>query len=373
MLKVRTWSKKNKIVGKPPLGCQLCALGSKLVIFITGKCPFNCYYCPVSTQRKADVIFANEQKIDAVEEAIDEAKQINALGASITGGEPTLKIERTLNYIQRLKEEFGKEFHIHLYTARAIPNEELEMLYSVGLDEIRFHFPQLKKSEEIEKSIKEAAKHSWKVGIEIPAIPGKNLEIEHIVEFAIKNKLDFVNLNEFEFAETNYKNLRKRDFRPVSNTQSAVKGSKELALKILKKFRKSNITLHFCSSVYKDRIQLRNRFIRRAKNYAKKHDWITKEGLIVRGRIIVDKKEDIKDILKYMKNELYVSEDMLSTEIEKKAIYTSSLIIKETAEILKNKFEDKISQIAIIEQYPMENGFITYLDPLFEKSHISTE
>lgn len=125
--------------------------------------------------------------------------------------------------------------------------------------------------------------------------------------------------------------------------------------------------------MYKDRIQLRNRFIRRAKNYAKKHDWITKEGLIVRGRIIVDKKEDIKDILEYMKNELYVSEDMLSAEIEKKAIYTSSLIIKETAEILKNKFEDKISQIAIIEQYPMENGFITYLDPLFEKSHISTE
>jgi hypothetical protein len=154
-------------------GCKQCVQGRKTVLYITGVCPRDCYYCPLSEQKKDnDVMYANERKVTTVAEIIDECKLSGSKGIGITGGDPLCRIERTVDTIKRLKKEFGKNFHIHLYTSLdLLTKERLKKLFSSGLDEIRVH-PDLDDTK-LWGQILLLKELSWTVGIEIPTIPGK--------------------------------------------------------------------------------------------------------------------------------------------------------------------------------------------------------
>ena len=75
----------------------MCSRGSKLVILITGLCPANCFYCPLSFKKGGkDVIYADEWMLndeDDVEKLIQEAIYIESEGAGITGGDPLKEAE----------------------------------------------------------------------------------------------------------------------------------------------------------------------------------------------------------------------------------------------------------------------------------------
>ena len=61
MKKTAYYSWKN---GTLPKGCQMCVKGQKLVLFVTGLCPRNCFYCPISEKKhKKDVVYADEWPI----------------------------------------------------------------------------------------------------------------------------------------------------------------------------------------------------------------------------------------------------------------------------------------------------------------------
>ena len=99
----------------------MCAEGAKLVVLITGLCPASCFYCPLSMKKQGkDVIYADEWKLKNekdTEKLLLESEYIKATGAGITGGDPLLVWRRTQKYIALLKENFGKSFHVHLYTS----------------------------------------------------------------------------------------------------------------------------------------------------------------------------------------------------------------------------------------------------------------
>lgn len=128
--------------GRVSEGCRHCIDGSKMVLFVTGRCGWNCYYCPVSLEKKGkDVIYANEGRVYTDDEIIAEAEAMDATGTGITGGDPLLDMDRTVHMIRLLKDRFGKGHHIHLYTATIDP-EKAKRLQDAGLDEIRFHPPE---------------------------------------------------------------------------------------------------------------------------------------------------------------------------------------------------------------------------------------
>ncbi|MFW9851445.1 MAG: radical SAM protein [Candidatus Thorarchaeota archaeon] len=365
MKRIMKWF-SNRVIGEPSKGCQLCSLGSKLVLFITGECDSNCFYCPLSKEKRKDLIYANEQLITSVQEAIHEAKMISALGVGITGGEPTHSISRVLSYISELKKEFGNSFHCHLYTSHAIPVNQLNQLHKAGLDEIRFHPPRLNLSKGIKSSITQARKLNWEVGIEIPVIPDEKQKIIDIIDYSIENNLDFLNLNELEITEANFNILEKRGYKTKNTVSAAVLGSESLAHNLLKKYKKSKITIHYCSSSFKDSIQLRNRYIRRAKNYAKPYDEITDEGLIVRARIIVNESEQLDKIQSVLINKYKVNEEYLEIREECNTIYLNWYDAQKYGQDLNKQFQNKIKSIHIIQQYPYPDGIITYLEPIIE-------
>ncbi len=265
-------------------GCKQCVLGRKLVLFITGLCHYKCYYCPISEKRRnKDVVYANERPCYSIKEVIEEAKLSRSHGAGITGGDPLVVTDRCCEYIKALKKHFGKEFHIHLYTPLDLVNKErLEKLYKAGLDEIRFHL-YLDRKKELWPRLNLALDYDWDIGVEIPAIPGMKKETIEMIEF-IKDKVAFLNLNELEISEMNAKDLTDRNYFVKDKISYAIKGSRNLALDLLKYCNKNTkLRVHFCTSKLKDGVQLVNRVKLRGKIIAKDHDILTNEGSLIRG------------------------------------------------------------------------------------------
>ncbi len=273
-------------LGQLPQGCRHCVRGEKLVLFVTGYCPRRCYFCPLSDDKyKKDVIFANERKAGSIKDIILEARNMRAKGAGITGGDPLARLERTAGYIRALKKEFGKKFHIHLYTSLNLVREHsLQKLFLAGLDEIRFH-PDLD-SRHLWKNLALAKKFSWDTGMEIPVLPTKIKETKALIDYA-QDKVDFINLNELEMADNSQSKLGRMGFATKNKLSYAVRGSLDAGKRLLWYVQRKGYPLpvHLCTATLKDAVQLSNRIRREARYSKKAFDTVDEDGLLVRGAL----------------------------------------------------------------------------------------
>lgn len=154
-------------------GCIQCQMGSKLVLFVTGKCHWGCDYCPLSdNRRETPDMFANERRCSNFDEVIEEGKAMRATGTGITGGDPMLDFDKTVLAIRELKKAFGSDHHIHCYTSIPIKPDQAKELGKAGLDELRFHLLDLS-LERYSESVNAAHEAGITVGIELPAEPDK--------------------------------------------------------------------------------------------------------------------------------------------------------------------------------------------------------
>ncbi len=366
--------------GQLAQGCKLCVKGRKLVLFITGACGQRCFYCPVNEDKFGkDVVYANEWLVKDPEnpvELLEEARLTEARGAGITGGDPLVNIKRTTNYIKLLKKEFGKEFHIHLYTPLLLVNKNsLDALYNSGLDEIRFH-PDLDNQEEWKK-LSLAKNFDWSVGIEIPVVPGSESKIRMLVDF-ILDKVDFINFNELELSDTNaahYK-LHELGFEQKDSVSYGVKGSKELGVKMVAYAKSKGLSAHFCTAKLKDSVQVGNRLKIRAKNAAKSFDIVTEEGLLIRGvaypkafvpgsnysKLVKSADKSVWVELEKKREEVIkkylLKEDEVVVDYHKPRLLMSRKNVEKTCDFLKNL--DLVP--AICEEYPTSDSFEVEID-----------
>ena len=258
-----------------------------MVLLITGRCGAGCFYCPLSREKRGkDVVYANERRVASPDDIIDEATLMDALGTGITGGDPLLAIGRTVDSIRLLKRRFGRSHHIHLYTACS-DAARIRRVARAGLDEIRFHPPmpawQRLSSTPYHAAVRVAKRLGVSVGLELPAIPGKGRELVSAIAFADAAELDFVNLNELEFSETNWRALRRLGFDVRDDVSAAVAGSERLAHELLR--LRTDVPLHYCSAAFKDGVQLRRRIMRRARNVRRPHEVLTRDGTLLKGVI----------------------------------------------------------------------------------------
>ena len=284
-------------------GCQLCLEGAKLVLFVTGVCDMYCGYCPLSEKRwQKDVVYANERLITEDEELLEEAHLMDALGTGITGGDPLLRLDRTLYYADLLKNEFS-DHHIHLYTASPLNDEVLCSMERV-IDELRIHIITFSDISSVEKALK----YNFSVGVEIPMFPARIVETRDLIYRLKRAGIDFVNLNELEYADRNIDYLKKQGYSLDQNS-CRVKKSEEAALELAQEEE----IVHYCSSSDKDAIQLRNRLMRRALNVRKPYEEI-EDGLLVKGVFFCKTGEEAHKIRKVLLSKTDVPESFVCIE-----------------------------------------------------------
>ena len=319
-----------------------------MVLLVTGRCSSGCFYCPLSEGKKGrDVSFANERPIDNVEEAIEEARTIDAEGTGVTGGDPVEAMVRTTGMIWALKSEFGKGHHIHLYTARPLGIEDLRELRKAGLDEIRFH-PPVDALGDVEatgyaEAVSLAAQLGMEAGYEVPVLPDHEDELRAFLSSLVGAKGEpFVNMNELEFSSTNAEELRTRDFLVRDDVSAAVSGSEELGRRLVDDFAPSGLRVHYCSAAFKDGIQLRRRLGRRAKNVVRPHELVTEDQTLFKGIVETN---DPEAVARHLQAHFDVPSDLMVVDKEKNLLELAPWVIEE--------LEDEIAgDCYLVEEYP---------------------
>ncbi|PUA33940.1 MAG: hypothetical protein B7O98_00535 [Zestosphaera tikiterensis] len=273
-------------VGKLPKGCKLCMEGLKSVVFTTGLCPENCFYCPISLAKKGkDVMYVNETPVRDLKDLLMEVVVSGSKGVGVTGGDPLVKVDDVVKMIKHLKEFLGDGFHIHLYTTGFLVNDKnLTALVNAGLDELRIHVT----GEHSFKALKKALEYPIDVGVENPVLPNSLNFLKDVILKSSELGVKFVNLNELEASESNYEKFLQRGFK-VGVDGVSVEGSKDVALEILKWVDNAGIdvSVHFCPAVFKDRYQFRKRLRRRFVRSKRVFEW-GKGGLVKWIEVSVD-------------------------------------------------------------------------------------
>tara|TARA_B100001113_G_scaffold149481_1_gene122597 strand:+ start:1108 stop:2250 length:1143 start_codon:yes stop_codon:yes gene_type:complete len=284
-------------------GCIQCQMGSKLVLFITGHCHWMCDYCPLSeNRREIDWMFANERRVDIGDwqAVIEEARAMNATGAGITGGDPVMARDRVLEACKILKNEFGDDFHLHMYTSIPFKAEWANDFAEAGLDEIRFHFLDME-SEKYTQTMAACVESGMLTGVEIPCEPDKEDELMELLETMRDMPVQFLNLNELEITVGNHDNMEIRGFNLSEEITAGAAGSGELATRMRDRVMAASIGaadpedgtvrepypyhLKFCTATYKDSGQLRRRFIRRGEHTISPHEILTEDGTLLFGAV----------------------------------------------------------------------------------------
>jgi hypothetical protein len=326
-------------------GCEQCAKGGKMVLFVYGYCDQrDCFYCPLGENRKnVQQVYANERPVESDADVLTEARRMDALGSSITGGEPQEVMDRTTHYISLLKSEFGEDHHVHLYTGITGGRDNMRRLAEAGLDEIRFH-PPLElwgdlHGTEWEEILYIAREEGLTPAFEIPGIRAE----PEFLEFLDEGAADFVNVNEFEMSQGNYRRMQERGFELQEGHMSAVDGSKAAILEEMAQHPK----VYFCTSVFKDAAQHRNRLKRMAENIRRPFDDVTDDGTLVYGKT----REPPARF-----EELGVPEEFFQTKSEH--VELAWWLLEEMVE------EGDVEAGEIVEQYPTVNGTVVERTPL---------
>ena len=325
-------------------GCVLCHQGAKMVLFVTGRCHRTCWYCPLSRERKGtDTVFANEHPVDIPAQIIQEAENMSALGTGITGGEPLLCLDKVTEYCRLLKEHFGQKHQIHLYTAKAPTDNELAAMQGL-VDEIRLHPPHECWNDILSTDFITSAKHAkemgFDIGIEVPALPG----LEHLIPAL--PFLDFLNINELEWGESNAYQMRERGYELADELHNAIDGARAWADELCKHDK-----VHWCTSAFKDSVQLRERLKRIAENTARPFDEISEEGTIVYG--VLEFPEDKRETVVQTAKELL---EPGSYEVFDNRLEVAWWLLAEHADELSG-------EKYVIERYP-NKGMIVERTPL---------
>jgi pyruvate formate-lyase activating enzyme-like uncharacterized protein len=182
------------------------------------------------------------------------------------------------------------------------------------------------------------------VGLEVPLIPEREEDLEKLIAWAEAEGVSFVNLDEMEYSDANFARMKVRGYETKHELSYGVKGADQAALRLLD--RPWHITVHYCTSGYKDAWQLRTRIKRRAKNTARPWDVVTDDGTLVKGVI---EGEGLSELMGELARTFRVPGKFMGLDTPKKRIEIAPWILEKIAPRLNRPS-------FVVEEYPTADG-----------------
>jgi uncharacterized protein len=182
--------------------CVACQTGEEsFTFFISLRCHRNCYYCFNPNQEGYDYFLDPNNKRDLIAE-LDQMKSedLKMRHLALTGGEPLLYKEDTIEFFRHAKHSYPKAF-TRLYTSGDHIDEGiLNELKETKLDEIRFSIRLHDQEKGIQHTldrIKLAQKYIPKVMVEMPIVPGELDVMKEVLKELDRVGIFAINLLEF--------------------------------------------------------------------------------------------------------------------------------------------------------------------------------
>jgi len=352
-------------INKLSPGCSTCINGTWSCLFINELCTRNCFFCAQDRKiKKESLPKANHFRFEKVEEYINYLKKFNFKGIGFSGGEPFLVFDRLVEYIKKIRQVFGSEHYLWIYTnGDLVTEEKLKLLAKLGLNEIRF---DLSARDYDLKPVKLAVKHIKTVTIEIPAIPEDLEKVKSLLKKFEKIGVKFLNIHQLFITNFSYPEFIKREytFLRAPSPRLLVLESEFAAFKLLEYAIKNNlkIGINYCSYFYKIRFQNSNAKKRIANRFKEKKDLITKSGYLRNIKHISDSNKKIIyfDYICKLKNKIhsslkdYKKEDFKRVKVNSVNLNNKTLVILFKKLFLENKsFKKTADELA--ELYNLDN------------------
>lgn len=266
-------------VGELSPGCRLCTAGVWSCLFINGRCNRSCFYCP-SPQDDIGEPTTNNLGFSSANDYLAYLQHFNFRGFSLSGGEPLLTLERSINYLSVVKKHFGSNIHSWIYTNGSLVNADvLARLRDCGLDEIRFDIGAMDFS--LEKAVS-AVGLIPTVTIEIPAIPEEKDHLKALLKPMADQGINFLNLHQLRLTNHNYRHFKKRSYTYLHGEKITVLESELTALETIHHAldQRLNLSVNYCSFVFKNRFQAAAARARGTAAMGKPHEQTTASGYL---------------------------------------------------------------------------------------------
>jgi pyruvate formate-lyase activating enzyme-like uncharacterized protein len=235
-------------------GCRSCGDGGWSCLFINGRCNGRCFYCPTAQDDDGPPV-TNGLAFNSPEDYAAYVAALGFSGVSISGGEPLLTPDLTLDYLRAVRKRCGDGLHIWLYTNGTLLTPDLcSRLQDAGLNEIRFDLGAVRYNL---KKLRLAVGCIPTVTVEIPAVPeDEGLLRLKMVEMA-EVGVNHLNLHQMRLTPYNFGPLTERGYTFLHGEKVTVLESELTALRTVRFGLEQGILLpvNYCSFPYKRRFQ----------------------------------------------------------------------------------------------------------------------
>ena len=276
-------------------GCRICGNGHWSCLFINGKCNCRCFYCP-TPQNDIGVPTTNLLEFTKASDYSDYVRYFGFQGVSISGGEPLLTFEKTIDFIRTVRRNSPAHLHVWMYTnGTLLTHDHILRLKDAGLNEIRFDIGAT--NYDIEKLLI-AVGHISCVTVEIPAIPEDMDRLSALIPLMTDVGVQYLNLHQLRLTPHNSPLLKNKKYTFLHGEKVTVLESELAVLSLFSRAIQNGWTLpiNYCSFAYKHRFQQKAVRKRNAEFIIKSHESLTENGFI-RGICLKGESKTILSIL----------------------------------------------------------------------------